>query len=605
MCKFCQNYQAKIKENTLQSIASKDYQKLDKEHLQKLMMTVIVKYLKFYPEILSREDVNLLIRELFYQHGFFEKSDTEINIAFDRRNGNLTPLSSQTGQCHSPSHNSMSPFHITKVPIEFFMKILDDPVSSMYKYCAHCREKERLIEPSRVRDKKIRENSEKVAKDTGILFCLGNPKVHAKYSSYPRDKVPINYFRKERDNPHSEILLRCINCREYYNAASIELQRIRQEKASLRGNFFCRGCRNEKKLDEKAINIDGSTAVCCVLCKEKSTESAKKIKKFYENIKREFMLKIESCCERCNRIFLFVESKLIRLNTFLQNGRKMVEYNNILCYSGEFLLTYGEVIDFHSMELDHLTEKEQRERGLLNKNEKFIPKKKTVRAVGCEFAMKLEARKTQLLCCECHTIVTIEREIEQKKETINLYVNPLEKTKKDYVYNLKQSGCIQCGYKNPDLPRFFDMDHINPIEKIDCISAMISGCRSGSYTLDQVKEECKKTRVLCRPCHRRHTKLQWEQGIFHSMRRSGVWGKKNRKIEEKELNEVEQSDGYISSENSDEELEMFKEIDELSENEEELELEILKGEEEDFMTCEQPPNRKAKIEIVKDGSEDD
>lgn len=82
--------------------------------------------------------------------------------------------------------------------------------------------------------------------------------------------------------------------------------------------------------------------------------------------------------------------------------------------------------------------------------------------------------------------------------------------KSKYVQTIKSEGCSVCGFSDINLLCYFEMDHIDPNQKKECISIMVND----DYTLDDVIEECKKCRVLCRSCHRIHTDEQRQQGII-------------------------------------------------------------------------------------------
>ena len=61
-------------------------------------------------------------------------------------------------------------------------------------------------------------------------------------------------------------------------------------------------------------------------------------------------------------------------------------------------------------------------------------------------------------------------------------------------------GCALCGYKEHACALHFD--HINPKEKFNMVSRMIS------YSTEILKEEMRKCRILCATCHAVHTKNQ-------------------------------------------------------------------------------------------------
>ena len=61
-------------------------------------------------------------------------------------------------------------------------------------------------------------------------------------------------------------------------------------------------------------------------------------------------------------------------------------------------------------------------------------------------------------------------------------------------------GCALCGYREHACALHFD--HINPKEKFNMISRMVS------YSTEILKEEMRKCRILCATCHAVHTKNQ-------------------------------------------------------------------------------------------------
>ena len=79
---------------------------------------------------------------------------------------------------------------------------------------------------------------------------------------------------------------------------------------------------------------------------------------------------------------------------------------------------------------------------------------------------------------------------------------------KAYVDNLKrQCGCSVCGYKTDTLFRFLENDHLDPENKIANIAGMV---KDNNCTLEQLIEELKKCRIICRHCHKIHTHKQLE-----------------------------------------------------------------------------------------------
>ncbi len=223
------------------------------------------------------------------------------------------------------------------------------------------------------------------------------------------------------------------------------------------------------------------------------------------------MFKKHQCsCQRCNCIFLQpLESTYhhIELKTYLQNDQRYVIYKEKTYSVVDFLEIFKDILEYRIIELDHLTEKEQRERNIINSSESFIEKQGSVSKMQNEYSMRKEAKITQNLCCKCHLIVTIERE-KKIKQTMPLHIQ----NKKNYVNNLKKNGCSECHFKDDDLFRYLEFDHLDPMEKIDNISVMVLNY---DYTLEQLIEECRKCRILCRSCHKIHTSYQKAQGIIN------------------------------------------------------------------------------------------
>ena len=55
------------------------------------------------------------------------------------------------------------------------------------------------------------------------------------------------------------------------------------------------------------------------------------------------------------------------------------------------------------------------------------------------------------------------------------------------------------------------MDHLVISEKVACVSQMV---RDSKYSIEDVINECSKTRVLCAFCHVIHTRNQRMDGLF-------------------------------------------------------------------------------------------
>lgn len=69
---------------------------------------------------------------------------------------------------------------------------------------------------------------------------------------------------------------------------------------------------------------------------------------------------------------------------------------------------------------------------------------------------------------------------------------------------MEKKECNHCGEKDI---RLFDFDHINPNNKIECISTMAHDCKP----ILEIRKELEKCQILCANCHR--LKTYKERGI--------------------------------------------------------------------------------------------
>lgn len=227
----------------------------------------------------------------------------------------------------------------------------------------------------------------------------------------------------------------------------------------------------------------------------------------YKDIKYEFSQKIGSNCGKCSFVFLQQENFPLELPTYLKDGERFVMIDGIEISTKEFLEINKDKIELDILQLDHLPEDEQRKRGLLEETEKFVPKKAHVSKLSSEHSMRLESLKCQLLCERCHLIETIARENGIAYNSRS----KVERLKLEYATPQKLKGCEVCGYKNVDIPWYFHFDHIDPSDKVKEIARMI---KDNKYTLEELKKEITKCRVLCSHCHAIHTRKQRESGII-------------------------------------------------------------------------------------------
>lgn len=402
-----------------------------------------------------------------------------------------------------------------KVPISMFRKHPENVNSIIYKYCYDCRMyKNKTNKMINQRKKIIAENEIDKLKELDIdkefNYCFHDIHGEICESIYPRNRVPINLFRKVPDNPKSELYKNCLDCRKYDANRHYIQRNIKKENAISNGNFYCKNCKNEKDLSNRALNLDGTSSTLCLICKE--IEKQKSLEKVnnYKKVKLEMIIKSECSCVKCEKLYfqpLQVTEMILSIQTYTkENNERYLNYQNIEYKVSSFLEVNKHSLILDIIELDHLTEQEQRERGLLLQHEPFIKKKGNVCDLHKE-KMRLESLKCQNVCAKCHIMETMKRETGLSYN----HKSPLEKSKLEYVNELKKKGCFICKHIDNTIPRFFEFDHIDPLNKIENISIMV---KESKYTMEDLINECNKCRILCRHCHRIHTNKQFNSGLI-------------------------------------------------------------------------------------------
>lgn len=409
-------------------------------------------------------------------------------------------------------HHNNKIYHNSKVPRKLFVI---ENTDNLTKYCLNCLN---CInhKTSHPKIKEINNNSsnpkiKEIDDKCERMSCLA--KNHDD-TLYPKFSVPIIFFMKYPYIPNSPLTRYCIYCREKLVEKDREDFKIYSLEAEKKGLFFCSYCCRKIEHSKRGINTDGTLSTYCVHCYDKTREKAKISKKNFEKLKHEYVEKYQSCCYLCNKIYIYDDDILTSIDTILKGDTRYIEYNNMLYSVSDFINKYSDIINVDMLHFDHLSEKEQRERGIIGPDEMFLAKADSVGRIINETRMRFEASKCQLLCGKCHVIETIRREDEKRIEktgTVNQKKHVNNKAKKrDYVNELKKQGCCLCGHVDINLLRFFHFDHTNPSSKIDNITTMVSG----KYTFEQLVDEIKKCRIVCLHCHMIHTKIQHNDGIF-------------------------------------------------------------------------------------------
>jgi hypothetical protein len=306
----------------------------------------------------------------------------------------------------------------------------------------------------------------------------------------------------DSENTKSELYKSCKDCRDFTKERNKERLENKKEIADKNGNFYCTNCHKEKSFDERAKNLDETYSILCLSCKDIERERSKNIRKIYNDSKLEFIFKFEASCQKCKCIFIKTDEEynFQTIETYVKDNVKYLLYNSIEYTVENFLINFKDKLELRIIQLDHLTEEEQREREILSPEEIYIKKVRNVSKMSSKHAIKLESLKCQNLCIKCHLEETINREKGVKYNSRS----KSEREKLEYVNQIKINnlGCSICKFWKPDLLRFFDFDHMDPKIKIDSISRIV---KDNKYTIDDLIEETNKCRVLCKNCHIIHT----------------------------------------------------------------------------------------------------
>lgn len=343
-----------------------------------------------------------------------------------------------------------------------------------------------------------------------FLFCPSTSHEGLANSSYPRNAVPVELFRKEPNNNNSALWETCLDCRNLGAQRTKNTKQRMIDKIESVGGKSCSTCCKEINKEIEVYNRNGKLSKLCSNCKIASKNRTKMLQDIYKKIKMEFIMTFQVSCQLCQCLYFKPQNESLIVDiykTYLkEDGKRYMTFSGIEYLVSFVLENCSHLLEISIIELDHLSKEEQLERGLIKSFDEYIPKKKGVNQLHSEDAIRLEARKCQNLCMKCHVTTTINREGGWKTH-INGTI--LEQQKAKYIIDLKSKGCISCGFKDEKLHRFLEMDHLE--DKIDSISAMV---RNENISFEALIEETKKCRVLCRHCHKIHTMKQKEKGIL-------------------------------------------------------------------------------------------
>jgi hypothetical protein len=379
-----------------------------------------------------------------------------------------------------------------KVPLSHFIKN-DDMRKSYYETCIDCRN---------FRKDNFAKLKELVELKNNEEFRVCTTGVHNKVSIYPIDKVPASLFLSDPSDPESKKYANCRDCINY--ASEMSRKNFEKKKKNLKEDeVLCSCSRIFKKKDMPINDDDGEPSLTCPKCKEGNKITRKKRKEEYSNLIYGEILKNNCSCVMCESVFLKPKEGTeyaITLNTYEKEGERFLEYEDKVYKVSDFLLKNRNLLEFLILEFDHIPESEYD--GVYEKKEG------SVYNLGKKKRLK-EIEKTQLLCCKCHVIETIKREIENRGGKPQIKT-PLEREKTKYINEVKKQGCSICGFYDKNLLRFLEFDHIDHEGKSGDVCHMkMRLC----YSLEDLINEIKKCRILCRHCHKIHTAKQYKEGV--------------------------------------------------------------------------------------------
>ena len=414
-------------------------------------------------------------------------------------------------------HKSGSIHSKDKVPINLFT---DQRNGKIYKNCVDCRNLNAKIStisrgPVLEYYKKLKvQHIEEIKNNKELITCTSY--YHSLASQYQINKVPIQKFKKYPDRKISTTYLTCSDCRDYSINNHNDNKEILDNHCEKNNIVLCTSCKQPINDNNTAININGEQAKCCQSCKDRHISHYNNAKNIYMDLKYELIEKHESCCKICHSIFIVENENLtiaVEIPTFIIDNIRLCQYKNKIYTSSEFINIFKDQLILCILEFDHLLEIDQRKMGILSEDDIYEPKSEGVTYYRSKENIFHESNKCQFVCGKCHLIETIQRE-KGKKES----KRPIsEREKLKHTNNLKTEGCTNCHYVNKNLPRFFHFDHLDPLSKVTEIGTMV---KNAKYTLNDMLNEIKKTRILCKYCHNMVTKNQRDNGLLNINRKA-------------------------------------------------------------------------------------
>jgi hypothetical protein len=300
-----------------------------------------------------------------------------------------------------------------------------------------------------------------------VGFC-NNFKHTAKRCGYARDAVPLHMLTKR----NGALLKQCSVCRASNNVKTRRHQ-TRRKKAIAAISTETRHCH---KCAKEYVDHKGKY-VYCVDCRRKRKVHAKtRIETAYRTVLLQRIHAMGACCNVCKKVFLKAD----------------VGFRVVDSLAG----VTDEMLELYNVEFDHLTEDEQ----VQQFGQSFGPKTGSIAKLGSLASMEHEARKCQLVCLRCHAKETARRWTHKSPQrSIVVY-------KRQILAKIKLEVAV-CNVCNAPVDRdnlaYHEFDHLDPKMKVAAIATM---CYYSTYSVMEMLDELEKCRMVCRFCHRKHTR---------------------------------------------------------------------------------------------------
>lgn len=150
--------------------------------------------------------------------------------------------------------------------------------------------------------------------------------------------------------------------------------------------------------------------------------------------------------------------------------------------------------------------------------------------------MDKEASKCECLCRKCHNKIT-QLQINSKKKN-NKTTSRVQKLKRLVDDIKRQIGKCQADCNDifdPEIPSFYEFDHINRQDKVDNISCMVRG----NLPIETIKEEISKCQLLCGYCHLKKTMEEHRINYYNNVTSRIIKREiKDKKLSQEQVNEI-------------------------------------------------------------------